>query len=319
MDTAATELISCPNCGTDPHEILYELADYMHGTPDIFPMRQCGTCGLMFLSPRPTVENIMAYYPAEYNPYQPAIQDEKWAIMRIMRRAKIVSHLKLVERHAAVVPGRILDIGCSTGIFLDEMGRSGWDVQGIELNEEAAQYAQSRLQLPVHVDDLLAIDVEQLGGRASFDAVTMWNVLEHTFDPGAVLARCWELLRDDGIVAFIIPSWESIDRRIFGRYWIGFDTPRHLFVFPNETLVEILHHQGFQVVDNRCLFGGDYAVIQSIFGLSRSHMSPSAAKALEQFLLFPGLRFPFEPFFMVADALGMGGIRCVVARKVNRK
>jgi len=170
-------------------------------------------------------------------------------------------------------------------------------------DSESSQIGRtSRLQLPVHVDDLLAIDVEQLGGRASFDAVTMWNVLEHTFDPGAVLARCWELLRDDGIVAFIIPSWESIDRHLFGRYWIGFDTPRHLFVFPNETLVEILHNQGFQVVDNRCLFGGYYAFIQSIFGLSRSHMSPSAAKALEQFLLFPGLRFPFEPFFMVAGA-----------------
>jgi len=317
MNRTTEENVSCANCGTASGEVLYELADYMHKTPDTFPMRECNACGLLYLSPRPTQESIMDYYPADYSPYRGAIQDEKLAIIRFMRRSKIVRHRQMVEKNGVVHPGRLLDVGCSTGIFLDEMRSSGWDVQGVELNAGAAQYAQDRLQLSVLVDDLLQIDVQQVGGMASFDAITLWNVLEHNFDPGAVLEQCWRLLKPDGIIAFTIPNWESIDRRLFGRYWIGFDTPRHLFVFPDKTLEEILNGQGFQVVENRCLFGGYYTFIQSIFSVLRTRLTPVTAQKIERLLLFPGLRFPFEPFFMIADGLGMGGIRCVVARKTE--
>ena len=70
------EEVPCNLCGAIESVPLYTLQDNGYKTPGEFVLRRCLRCGLMYLSPRPTRETMAAYYPAEYAPYQLAVEDE---------------------------------------------------------------------------------------------------------------------------------------------------------------------------------------------------------------------------------------------------
>lgn len=311
----ATETTPCAFCGAVDGAALYDLQDYLYHAPGDFTARRCPVCGLIYLSPRPTRAAITHYYPESYAPYRPAIQDERSPLMRYMRRRKIVARRRALERHAprrvSSRPATLLDVGCSTGIFLDEMRSAGWAPLGIEINPDAARYARTRFGLPVLEGDLLELDLPAAG----FDAITMWDVLEHTFDPPHILARACQLLRPGGLLALTFPSWESLDRRLFGRYWVGFDAPRHLHVFPQPVIHRMLQATGFQVVEDACRFGGYFAFVTSLRAWLRATQPADRQAAVERVISIDGFRLPFEPGFMALDALGWGGVRFVVAAK----
>ena len=190
-----SEEVSCTRCGADGSQLLVALEDYLYKIPGHFAMRRCGQCGLIFLSPRPTPESLAAYYPDSYAPYRRAIQDEPNALMRWMRRRNIRQRSRLVERFAARSPGRLLDLGASTGIFMDDIRSLGWQVTGVELNENAAAYARERLGLEV-----ICAELSQAQLPANhFDAITLWDVIEHTFDPAQILAEVWTQLAREGL------------------------------------------------------------------------------------------------------------------------
>lgn len=308
----AQETTPCPRCGNSARHSEYALQDFLYGVPGEFITGACTACGLFYLSPRPTRTAIVHYYPASYVSYRRAIQDERFGLMRWMRRRKLVQRRQAVAKHAPRRPGRLLDVGCSTGLFLDEMRSAGWTVAGIEINPETAEYARNRFQLPVTVGDLLEVDLR----AQAFDLITLFDVLEHTFDPAAVLEKAWGLLAEGGLLALTLPSWESLDRRLFGRYWVGFDAPRHLHVFPNAVLTAMLHDTGFQVLENRCQFGGYFTFITSMRSYLRgAGVKPGWRKVIEKSMDFPGARLPFVPVFWLMEQLGMDGLRFVVAQK----
>lgn len=313
IDEGNLENTCCTNCGSCQHSVVYTLRDFLYQTPGVFTVCACKNCGLLYLNPRPTVTSIINYYPDDYTPYKRAIQDEKNPLMRFMRRRKIVKRRQAVEKYSSRTPGYLLDVGCSTGIFLDEMQSSGWEVLGIEINSAMAQYARERFGLSVLEEDLLEVDLPP----ATFDVVTFWDVLEHTFEPRAILGRTWQLLRPGGILVLTVPNWESIDRKIWQRYWVGFDVPRHLHVFPHHVLLSMLDQRGFRCIEDRCIFGGYFTFVTSarIWLRAISTRQNLAIRALEAMIDLPGIRFPFEPFFMLMDRLGMGNIRFIVARK----
>ncbi|MBK7893379.1 MAG: class I SAM-dependent methyltransferase [Anaerolineaceae bacterium] len=148
------------------------------------------------LNPRPTESSIEAYYPSTYAAYRPAIADERWVIMRWKRRYNLQHQIRSVTDRE--LNGRLLDIGCATGNYLAEMRKLNWDVNGIELQTEAAQYAQKRLNLDVYNGDLLTYPASQ----NKFDVITMWDVLEHTHQPLQVLAKARNLLKPGGLLIF---------------------------------------------------------------------------------------------------------------------
>lgn len=310
--STSSQEVACTRCGADDSRLLVSLEDYLYKIPGHFAMRRCGQCGLIFLSPRPTPQSLAAYYPDSYAPYRRAIQDEPSGLMRWMRRRNIRKRSRLVDQFAARSPGHLLDLGASTGIFMDDMRSLGWQVVGIELNQRAAAYARERLGL-----EMICAELSQAQLPAGhFDAVTLWDVIEHTFDPAQTLAEVWQQLAEGGIVALTIPSWESLDRRLFGRYWVGYDAPRHLHVFPGPVMEEMLREAGFVVVANRTTFGGYFTFVTSLRTWLRAHLPPGGLlTGIEKVIDLHGIRFLFEPFFVLMDWLGWGGARVVVARK----
>lgn len=304
------ETTSCDLCGKVDYVIFYAGAEWKQPVPNGIMLVLCQRCGLIYLNPRPSQDAIGAFYGEDYPPYRPAIEDERFIVMRWMRRRKLVQRRKMVEYYSRRKSGRILDVGCATGLFLHEMAQAGWQVAGVDPSLSAATYARTRFNLNVFQGTL----EEAPYSPESFDVVTFWDVLEHTFSPTAELSRAVRLLKPGGLVAVSIPNWDSLERRLFGAHWIGFDPPRHLYVFTRSTLNVLLKKSGLRTLGWVCFMPSYYPFIISLERWLRS-VSPLWAQRVSRWLNFPGVRFIFEPWFIVLNRLKCGGVISVFARK----
>ncbi len=258
MSTVATpqfEHTICPMCGNDNNVLLFEGSDLLHSAAERFRLVTCQVCGHIYQNPRPTVTGISKYYPENYLPFQKAIEDEPFWWRRIDRRYGRYRRCIAVH-NAAVHKGRLLDVGCATGIFLDGMRQFGWQVQGVEPVPSAAEYARVRFGLDVFCGQLEAANFP---GR-SFDVITLWDVLEHVHEPRLLLAEIARLLRPGGLLILSLPNPDSLEARLLGRFWIGWDLPRHLNLFRPQLLKLQLARFGLCVTNIRSFTAG-YAVL----------------------------------------------------------
>lgn len=304
------QLVACNLCGTTEAQLVYTLRDTVYGVPGEFGLRRCLRCGLMYLSPRPTPETIGLYYPADYHSYRPAVEDERLALMRWIRRRKLDKRRRLVEQYSRRTQGRLLDVGCATGLFLHAMAQAGWQVMGVEPGASAAEYARRRFGLDVFQGTLSQAPCPP----GSFDVVTFWDALEHTFSPADELAQAARLLRPGGSLALSVPNWDGLDRRWFGPHWQGLDAPRHLYVFTRETLTGLLNRAGFEVQDWLCFIPGYFSFVNSLERWLKT-VSPRLSRWAGRALGLPGMRLVFEPWFAFANKIGKGDIISVFAVK----
>ncbi len=312
-EQAAFELTPCRLCGANEADELWWDHDKAFELPGRFLWARCRRCGGIYLRHRPTPESIGVYYPSNYAPFRRAIQDEKSPLIRWARNRSLGRRCNIAEHHWGRPPGTILDVGCATGIFLDAMSRRGWTTAGVEPSTSAAAYARDRFGLEVFNGTLSEAPLQP----NSWDVITLWDVLEHTFDPLYTLQTARRLLVHTGIIALTLPNWGSLDRRLFKQHWIGYDCPRHLFAFPQPALRDLLARSGFELVRHWCDLGGYFTFASSLQLWLKAHVSnPTAQKALVSLAYFPGVRFPFMPLFYLLDHIGMGPSLTVVARRL---
>jgi SAM-dependent methyltransferase len=303
------ECPACDLCGATDALVLYSGAGWQRSLPPIALVR-CRRCGLMYLNPRPAPDEIAAYYPPNYAAFRPAIEDERFALMRYMRRRKLAQRRRLVERYSQRRTGRILDVGCATGLFLHEMALAGWQTTGVELTTPAADYARTRFGLDVFNGTLADLPA----APGSFDAVTFFDVLEHVFSPSAELARAAAVLKPGGMVAINVPNWHSFDRRLFGPFWSGLDPPRHLYDFTRPTLTALLERAGLRPEAWVCCMPSYFSFIISV-ELWLEQRAPKLAGPVGRVLNIPGARLIFEPWFTLTNWLRFSGTITVVAVK----
>ncbi len=303
-------LVSCPFCGETNSRPLYEVRDILYGIPGTYTLHICPGCGLIYLNPRPTPQAMAAYYPEEYRSYRLPVADEPFILMRWMRQRKLSRRRQLIEAYSQRATGRILDVGCSTGLFLHEMATHGWTTQGIEPITFAAEFAQEHFGLDIFQGTLQEFPQPE----TLFDAITFWDVLEHTYDPMAELQKAASLMKTEGLLAINIPNWESIDRHLFGEYWQGFDPPRHLYMFTRAALTQMLAQAGFEILRWVCFMPGYFSFAMSIERWLKAKL-PSWAKIVSAIMSIPGSRLPFEPWFSLLNKMGKGPLVAVLARK----
>lgn len=244
------ESVPCGFCGSKEGQPLFEGPDRLLGLPGHFRVVRCTRCGLLRQDPRPTRESMDFYYPPEYEPYSVAIDEEPSRWRRFDRRYGMRKRQRAIERFCP--GGRLLDVGCATGNFLHEMARSGhWQVEGVEPSVEAARYGREHLGLTIHGGELTAVELP----AAAYDVITMWNVFEHLHDPMANLYVVARLLKPGGWFVFSIPNLRSWEYRLLGKYWMGWELPRHLYYPSPEQMVTMLNAVGLRVRDWRCLVG----------------------------------------------------------------
>jgi predicted TPR repeat methyltransferase len=139
--------------------------------------------------------------------------------------------------------GRLLDVGCHTGIFLDVARKAGWETFGVEPSRWSADRARAR---GLRVADGTLAEVELPG--ESFDVITMWDVIEHLADPAEELRRAHRLLRPNGLLAVSTMNVASWFPRLLGRRWPWY-MQMHLYYFTPATLRQMLDRTGFEMVE----------------------------------------------------------------------
>jgi len=266
---------------------------------------RCEKCGLLYLNPRPTKEELAHYYPETYLAHIPAIDDEPSLFLRLNRRYGLSRRCKAIM--ARKQRGRLLDVGCGTGNFAHEMGKfRGWEVMGLDTSQSAANYAKKRFGLEVYVGELQ----EACFPDQHFDVVTLWDVIEHLPDPKGSLAEIARILRTDGLLVVGASNVDSIDARLFGPFWSLWEAPRHLYLFSPHTLKRMLSEVGFQTHALRCLFGSWRSFSVSLQHLIHGKLGkkPPAPPPWDGLLRTQWLRLMVLPFYFLIDRLNRGAL-----------
>lgn len=269
----------CPlGCRPDDQLVLTG-RDRLYGLPGEFHVVRCRGCGLMRTNPRPTPEAMSARYPAEYAPHRGAARRDPGA--RTWTRRLFAFRTRSVP---PLPRGRMLEIGCATGAFLDEMADRGWAVEGIEFSEDAASAARARGHC-VHAGALETAP----DPPAAYDLVTGWMVLEHLHEPVLCLRRLRDWTRPGGWLAISVPNCGSWERRAFGEDWYALHLPNHLFHYTPRSLAQVLERGGWRI--ERVLHQRTLANLAGSLGLAleRRGRAPRLARALVHFPRNPGV------------------------------
>ena len=219
---------------------------------------RCQVCGLGRVDPLPQEADLEALYDEAYfttGTYTGAahtggmdghltLYDRPGGREASLRyQGHLVAQL---ERFWPQPRGRLLDVGCGAGYFLDAARAAGWEVQGVELSPAAARVGRERLRLDIFQGTL----AEAAFADVQFDVVTLFEVVEHLRDPGEVLTEVARILKPGGVVAVQVPNdqhayrnWVSGARN---RWWVI--PPLHLFYFTEPTLKRWLEDLGLEVL-----------------------------------------------------------------------
>jgi len=253
----------CRLCGSNDYRRLITKLGY-----DVV---RCRRCGLVFVWPQPTAEELEALYSS--GAYHAEIDEAE-------RRRYAERRLDEIER---LVPplGRLLDVGCSRGYLLEAARERGWQVAGVEINRRSVEVARSR-GLEVHRGTLADAPFPP----ESFDVVTAFDVIEHLRSPRAFLARVHRLLRPDGFLVLTTPNIGGLVPR--ATYWLVARTlgawehptpPGHLVQFSRHTLAALLSRSGFEVAVWR---GEHIPLVYSVGKLENSVTDVLAGRHKEQ-------------------------------------
>lgn len=242
------EYINCNICGIDDAELLFSKKDKFRISKEDFNVVRCRNCGLIYINPRPSEEEIVGFYPDTYSWKEtPKAESLPTKIVTGLERSYRFQLLNYeVNKVLSYTPqggGKVLDIGCGTGDRLKVFRRKGFDVYGVEVSPQA-RYAREHLNLNVMEGNLLK------AGYAGdfFDVITMYNVFEHVHDPRKLLQEIRRVLKAKGYLVVGVPSTDSIQYHLFRKRWSAFDLPRDLFYFNPSLLRRLLEEGGFQVI-----------------------------------------------------------------------
>ncbi|MCL4309975.1 MAG: class I SAM-dependent methyltransferase [Actinomycetota bacterium] len=225
--------VACALCGGRDERRLFPARDKMFPGRERFSAVRCRRCGLVYLNPRPSPQSHAAAYGRRYffsaeNADQAQPVEHYWPVVRFLEEQE--------------EPGRLLDIGTGNSPFLPLMRERGWQVAGTEVDASLVQYFRQQHGIGLHCGELQDAGLE--GG--SFDAVTIMGVLEHVSDPLSLLEEADRILARGGVIGLWCFN-RSIEARLLGRFWLGFDAPRHLYSFSRRTLEQLLERAGFAV------------------------------------------------------------------------
>ena len=206
---------------------------------------QCLDCGFIYVYPQPEPTELKALYGETYFRnhqssvvgYSDYISDE----VNIRRTAR--RRIKALSRY--ISSGKLLDVGCAMGFFIDEAKALGWRVSGIDVSDFGVSYARSHFGLDVFHGELTELAVSE----AQIDLITMWDVIEHVSDPTAYIRQAAKLLRRGGYLSLSTPDVESLPARLYGNRWVGYKlSTEHVSYFSLRTLKMLLEKEGFELV-----------------------------------------------------------------------
>jgi len=209
---------------------------------------QCTHCKLVFVGEQPSAEELYALYGETYFHndesgevgYSDYIKDEPNIRKTVNKRFDHIE--KFVQS------GKMIDVGCAMGFFIDEASKRGWEVEGLDVSHFAVEYTKKTFGHTAYEGSLMDVDLP----KDAYDLVTMYDVIEHVPDPQGYMNRVAELLKSGGIYELATPDVGSIPARLTGKRWIGYKlADEHVYYFSVKTLTKMLDNAGFDVVHVR--------------------------------------------------------------------
>jgi 2-polyprenyl-3-methyl-5-hydroxy-6-metoxy-1,4-benzoquinol methylase len=261
----------CPLCGSSERELVHEdLADRLNfNARGDWALFRCAQCRSGYLDPMPTPETLGLAYEEYYTHSTGAPAP---AGLMAMLRLTVTNGYRNLRFGSKDRPGlrplgalvpllspewattidwerrhlpkpkpgmRLLDVGAGSGEFLDFARTCGWDVIGVDPDEKAVAAGRSRSL------DVRHGTIEEIGEDERFDGITMGHVIEHVYDPHALLEACYKRLKPGGWIWVDTPNIDALGHTEYGQYWIGVDAPRHLILFTPASLTHALAKAGF--------------------------------------------------------------------------
>jgi 2-polyprenyl-3-methyl-5-hydroxy-6-metoxy-1,4-benzoquinol methylase len=232
------EHVVCALCGADDTRLRHHKFD--------LTIVQCRKCRLVYTNPRLPKAHLWTRYTDDY------FWDEYMRSLEIGRDGR-VDLVKFDRHHAPLLslfqmyhppPGRLLDVGAAAGLFLKSAERAGWRVNGLEPLPAPAAFARDHLGLDVVEDTIERAPFDE----ASFDAVSMFETIEHVLDPMGVMRAIRRVLRPGGLLVLTTPNWEAFTRHALGRQWAVISPAEHIYYFSEATLTAMLTRAGFSWV-----------------------------------------------------------------------
>ena len=270
------------------------------GVHNISRLVKCMECGLIFVSPRPSLAELAAQYEAEYFHCDTPVfggyenyEGDRENILRTFRR-RMPRVLGGVSKDA-----RMLDVGCATGMFLEVARESGMKIEGLDLSGFAVEQARKKG---------FEVQQGQLGeagfADGAFAALSMWDIIEHVTDPQGLLRECNRVLADRGTLIISTPDAGSWLAWLLGGRWLGFRSlDEHLYFFSRASLSRMLEAAGFEVTDAFSV--GKYLSLSRLITRLRYYTRIGAFLLRHLDRLVPDISLYVNPF----DTM------CIVARK----
>lgn len=308
------ESVECPMGCVASDRILFRGRDRIHGREGEYPVVQCRTCGLMRTNPRPTAASIGYFYPDDYGPYLATTIDNDTHRGR-MKEALVGALKKVIQFNAQRLPdvpiGRMLEIGCASGTFLDAMSRLGWEVEGIEPSQHASQLARS------HGYHVFHGQLESAPPpTAPYDLIVGWMVLEHLHRPIDALRQLFDWSSPAAWMVISVPNAGSLEFSLFRDRWYALHLPAHLYHFTPHTLKSMLEKTGWQM--RRVFHQRNVGNLMASLGyaLQDRRLWPRLARWLTDFPEAPPhLHALFYPLALMLSSMGQTGRMTVWAQK----
>lgn len=246
---------ACPLCGTSDHELLFTCKDHTV-TGEVFPILQCMGCQFVYTGGAPAQSNIGRYYQSSaYISHTDRKDGFVNRLYQFVRKRAVVSKRKMISRLVCKEQRRLLDYGCGTGAFLQEMQSTGWHIQGIEPDPGARNKAAAHTQVSIGEPSMLVSTK-----AAAVDVITLWHVLEHVHDLHETLDQFQRILDPNGFLIVAVPNHRSRDAFYYKQHWAAFDVPRHLYHFDPDSMQTLMKMHGFDVVGIRPMWFDAYYV-----------------------------------------------------------
>jgi 2-polyprenyl-3-methyl-5-hydroxy-6-metoxy-1,4-benzoquinol methylase len=223
----------CPVCNSNSFQHFKTIKDYFL-SGEVFQLDKCNNCGFIFLNPRPDKEKLQEYYQStEYLSHSKSQRNLTSMIYDVIKNYSLHKKFQVISQYHD--NGKILDIGCATGEFLNYYKKKGWQTLGIEPALYPRNYAIEKYGLEVY-DEPKIQELE----KNSFDVITLWHVLEHVPELAKRVEQIRGLLKNNGVIVIALPNHNSWDARHYDEYWAAYDAPRHLYHFSQDTFQLLL-------------------------------------------------------------------------------
>jgi 2-polyprenyl-3-methyl-5-hydroxy-6-metoxy-1,4-benzoquinol methylase len=229
------EYVSCPLCGSRDSKLFRKAKDRFRVTYQEFVFERCLNCELVFQNPRVTPDTVSCFYPNSYFSSRPG------------RNVKLRAHSeKTVQLKCKMVeqlfdhPGSLLEIGSANGDFLVGMRNRKWNVQGIEVSQDAVKFSREKHNLKIFKGEF----VERPDDGERFDAIVMWAVLPHIHNPVNVVSYATSLLAPSGKLIICCANIDSYAADYMKSDWGHLDLPRHYCMWSPNTLNKLFEMTG---------------------------------------------------------------------------